>query len=246
MFRPACVALFAILCAAGMAASAQESRLRGFSGFWQPKFGQEPLGRVLLEQLPDSALLINDAGGIELHPGQFAGLQLTERALAEVEAYDPRSMLSADLACIPPSVAFYMQAPFPMEIHEGREFIVFRMEYYDQVRIIFLDGRGHPPADAPHSKSGHSVGHWEEDTLVVDTTHIAAGTFMNNGFDHSENMRITERFRLSPDGNTLWSTQLYEDPETFEGLAARYIAFVREPDGYIYPFECNGAYLAPE
>src|SRR5688500_6917523 len=135
-----------------------------------------------------------------------------------------------------------MQAPFPLEIDEGRDLIVFRMEYYDLVRVIYLDGRDHPPAEHPHTKSGHSVGHWEEDasgerkTLVVDTTHIAAGTFMNNGFDHSENMHIVERFRLSPDGNTLWSTQVYEDAETFEGLAARYIAFVREPSGYIYPF----------
>jgi len=122
---------------------------------------------------------------------------------------------------------------------------VFRMEYYDLVRVIYLDGRDHPPVDHPHTKSGHSVGHWDGDTLVVDTTHIAAGTFMNNGFDHSENMHITERFRLSPDGNTLWSTQVYEDEETFEGLAARYIAFVREPGGFIYPFECFAGYLVP-
>ena len=138
-----------------------------------------------------------------------------------------------------------MQAPFPLEIFEGRDMIVFKMEYYDLMRVIFLDGRGHPPADYPHTKSGHSIGHWENDTLVVDTTHIAAGTFMNNGFDHSENMHIVERFRLSPDGNTLWSTQLYEDPETFAGLAARYIAFVREPGGFVYPFECYAGYLAP-
>jgi hypothetical protein len=54
-----------------------------------------------------------------------------------------------------------------------------------------------------------------------------------------------ERFRLSPDGGTLWLTQLYEDPDTFEGLAARYVAFTREPGGYIYPFECFAGYLAP-
>jgi hypothetical protein len=38
---------------------------------------------------------------------------------------------------------------------------------------------------------------------------------------------------------------LYEDPETFTGLAARYIAFVREPGGYNYPFECFAGYLVP-
>jgi len=228
--------------------SAGAQELQGWSGFWQPKFGREPFGQILLDQLPPDTLLINDVGGTELQPGQFAGLQLTPRALAEAAAYDPNAMQRADLACIPPSVAFYMQAPFPMEIDEGRDMIVFRMEYYDLVRIIYLDGRERPPAERPHTKSGYSIGHWEMDadgaTLVVDTTHIAAGTFMNNGFDHSANLHLVERFRLSPDGNTLWLTQLYEDPETFAGLAARYIAFVRD-SGYIYPFECVAGYLAP-
>jgi hypothetical protein len=228
---------------------AQDATLQGLSGFWQPKFGREPFGQVLIDQLPEGTLLINDTGDNELAPGQFAGLQVTPRVLSEAEAYDPNAMQRADAACIPPSVAFYMQAPFPLEIDEGRDLIVFRMEYYDLVRVIYLDGRAHPAADHPHTKSGHSIGHWETDasgaTLVVDTTHIAASTFMNNGFDHSENMHIVERFRLSPDGNTLWLTQVYEDAETFTGLAARYVAFTREPGGYIYPFECFAGYLAP-
>jgi hypothetical protein len=233
------------LLATSLAVQAQEDELHGLSGFWQPKFGREPFGQQLIDQLPEGTLLINDTGDNELQPGQFAGLKLTQRALSEAENYDPLSMQNPDTACIPPSVAFYMQAPFPMAIDEGRDLIVFRMEYYDLVRIIYLDGRAHPPADHPHTKSGHSVGHWEDGTLVVDTTHIAPGTLMNNGFDHSENMHIVERFRLSPDGNTLWATQVYEDADTFEGLAARYVAFVREPGGYIYPFECFANYLAP-
>jgi hypothetical protein len=241
-FKLACTP---VLLVASLAVHAQEEGLRGLSGFWQPKFGREPFGQALIEQLPEGTLLINDTGDNELQPGQFAGLKLTQRALDQAENYDPLSMQNPDTACIPPSVAFYMQAPFPLEIDEGRDLIVFRMEYYDLVRIIYLDGRAHPPADHPHTKSGHSVGHWEEGTLVVDTTHIAAGTLMNNGFDHSENMHIVERFRLSPDGNTLWATQVYEDAETFEGLAARYVAFVREPGGFIYPFECFAEYLAP-
>lgn len=247
--RALLLSMVGLACVTSMPARAQNGELHGLSGFWQPKFGKEPLGQVLLDQLPPDALLINDAGDNELQPGQFAGLRLTPRALAEAERYDPNAMQRADAACIPPSVAFYMQAPFPFEIDEGRDLVVFRMEYYDLVRVVYLDGRAHPPAEHPHTKSGHSVGRWETDatgaTLVVDTTHIAAGTFMNNGFDHSANLHLVERFRLSPDGNTLWLTQLYEDPETFAGLAARYVAFTREPGGFIYPFECVAGYLAP-
>ena len=129
-----------------------------------------------------------------------------------------------------------------MEVYQGRDLIVLKMEYFDMYRVIFLDGRSHPPAEAPHSKSGHSIGHWDGDTLVVDTTLISAGTFMNNGFDSSEAMHLTERFRLSPDGSTLWLTQLYDDPDTFDGLAARYMAFTRKPGEYVYPYECDPSY----
>ena len=141
-----------------------------------------------------------------------------------------------------PSVAFFMQAPFPMELYQSAELVVFEMEYFDLVRVVFLDGREHPPPTAPHSRSGHSVGHWEGDTLVVDTTHIAPGTFMNNGFNHSDQLHMVERFRSSPDGGTLWLTQLYEDAPTFEGLAARYMAWTRRPGEYVYPYDCDPSY----
>ena len=68
------------------------------------------------------------------------------------------------------------------------------------------------------------------------------GTFMNNGVDYSDELRLAERFRVSPDGSTLWLTQLYEDPDPFEGLAARYMAFIRKPGAYVYPYEFDPSY----
>jgi hypothetical protein len=136
-----------------------------------------------------------------------------------------------------------MQAPFPMEIYATPELIVFKLEYYDMVRIVFLDSRAHPPAGVPHTKAGHSIGRWEGDELVVETTHVASATFFNNGFSHSDDIHVIERFRVSPDGTTLWMTQLYEDPAVFEGLAGRYIAFTKGPeDAYVYPFDCDPGY----
>lgn len=215
---------------------------RDLGGFWSVAFEREPSGAVLVDELPDDAVLIDDTGGGELGAGEFGGLTLTERALEEVENYDYQNELLRENTCVPPSAAFYMQAPFPMEIYAGRDLIVFKMEYFDMVRVVFLDGRDHPPADAPHSKSGHSVGYWDGDTLVVDTTHLAPSTFMNNGFTHTEDLHMVERFRLSPDGQTLWATQLYEDPDTFEGLAARYMAWTCMPGEYVYPYGCDPSY----
>lgn len=208
------------------------------NGFWSAQLVPAPEGQALLDKLPRDAVFINDAGAGELGEGEYSGLQLSDDAKRQVENYDFAGELSREFACAIPSVAFYMQAPFPMEIHQADKLIVMKMEYYDQVRLIHLDGREHPPADVPPSKSGHSVGRWEGNELVVDTTHIASGSFMNNGFNHSDNIRLTERFKLSADGQTLFLTQVTEDPDVFTGKAARYMSW-RKGEGYVYPYECD-------
>ena len=63
-------------------------------------------------------------------------------------------------------------------------------------RTIHLDGRPHPPARI-RQWLGHSIGHWEGDTLVVDTTNFSAGTSF---YGSSENLHLVERFtRAGPD-----------------------------------------------
>ena len=63
-------------------------------------------------------------------------------------------------------------------------------------RTIHLDGRSHPPARI-RQWLGHSIGHWEGDTLVVDTTNFSAGTSF---YGSSENLHLVERFtRAGPD-----------------------------------------------
>jgi hypothetical protein len=213
-----------------------------FDGFWTPQLAPGEESQVLLDKLPAAAVFINDAGAGELGKGEFSGLRLSEAAQAQVANYDFSAELTREYACTMPSVVLYMQAPFPMEIYQDSKLIVFRMEYYDMTRVIFLDGRPHPPADAPHSKNGHSIGHWEGDELVVDTTHISSASFMNNGFNHSDNLHLTERFKLGKDGATLFMTQVSEDPEVFDGLAARLVAWRKVEGEYVYPYECDASF----
>jgi hypothetical protein len=213
-------------------------------GFWTPRLEQAQArsGQALIDELPDAAVLINDTGAGELAAGDFAGLELTAAAIEEVRTYDFAAELTRENTCNAPTAAFLMQAPFPMELYQSDELVVFKMEYFDLVRVVHLDGRAHPPHTAPHSRAGHSIGRWEGNTLVVDTTHLTPGTFMNNGFNHSEGLRMVERFRLSPDGTTLWLVQAYEDPAVFEGIAARYMAWTRRAGEYVYPYDCDPSY----
>lgn len=144
--------------------------------------------------------------------------------------------------CAAPSMVYSLQGPFPFEIHQTGELIVFRHEYFDQVRLVFMDGRAHLPADAPHSKVGHSLGHWDGDELVIDTTHLASATITNNGLDHSDAVHMVERYKLSADGTRLMATQWFEDPQVLDNNGARYIEWERKPGQYVFPYDCDPAF----
>ena len=123
---------------------------------------------------------------------------------------------------------------------------MFKYEYFDQTRLVFMDGPDgpatHPSADAPHSKMGHSVGHWDGDELVVDTTHIAHSTITNNGLDHSAGIHMVERYKLSADGRRLVATQWFEDPAVLENNGARFIQWAKQDGQYVYPYECDPSF----
>ena len=65
---------------------------------------------------------------------------------------------------------------------------------------------------------------------------------MNNGFNHSEDLHMVERFRMSDDGNTLWLIQVYEDPAVFAGRAARYMAWRKVPGEHVFPYDCDPSF----
>lgn len=84
----------------------------------------------------------------------------------------------------------------------------------DLTRQVFLDGRGHPN-DLNPTWLGHSIGHWDGDTLVVDTTGFNnKAWFDGGGIPHTEKMHITERYRRVDLGH-LEIEFTIEDPDTF-------------------------------
>jgi len=195
------------------------------------------------DPLPPDTVLLTDAGAPELPSGNFGGLKVKPAALEAARKWKPQDDMTLTKACRPQSVVYTMQGPFPMEIDQATELMVLRLEYYDIVRVIYLDGRGHPPPDAPHTKVGHSIGRWEDRTLVVDTTHISASTILNNGLDHSDNVHMIERFWLSADGKTLLARQEFEDPEVLDNRGARLVAWDRQPGEHIFPYECDPTFV---
>ncbi len=70
--------------------------------------------------------------------------------------------------CTPPGMPYIYLQLFPMQIIQTPNEVIEFFEYDHIVRHIFMDGRKHPAKWKP-SYNGHSIGHWEGDTLVVDT-----------------------------------------------------------------------------
>jgi hypothetical protein len=212
-----------------------------FSGYWDLTMKPGP-DRSLMSQLPPNTVVLHDTGPVELPQGDFGGLKIKPKALAAALAWKPLDDMTISKACQPPSIIYAMQGPFPMEIYQGPKLMVMKLAYYDMVRIIFLDGRT-TPAGVPDTKTGYSVGHWEGSTLVVETTHLEEATITNNGLNHSNQVRVLERFRLAPDGQTLLSTQEFEDPEVLDAPGARFIAWRRKPGRFVPPYDCDPSYV---
>jgi hypothetical protein len=127
-------------------------------------------------------------------------------ALAK-EASKPEDNPSAN--CLPPGMPGIMAQPYPIELLMTPGQLTIVIEAYTQVRHIYTDGRP-LPEDPDPSFGGTSTGHWDGDTLVVDSggfEQVPRGL----SFPYSDKMKITERFKLT-DPDTLSVETTILDP----------------------------------
>jgi len=93
---------------------------------------------------------------------------------------------------------------------QDKSAIVFAWDTAGATRVIYLDDRKHVPASIKLYQ-GDSIGHWEGDTLVVDTTNQAAGWWDASGAVHSDATHVVEKFTFK-DANNIVYEALVEDP----------------------------------
>ncbi len=119
------------------------------------------------------------------------------------------------------------------QIVQTRDEVVFFAENIHEVRTIALNGRPHLPASV-RSWSGDSTGHWEGDTLVVDTTNLIS-TLSSLGI--SDRFHLTERFtRVAADEIRYEMT--FDDPETWTKPWTAMIRLMATPDR-LYETACH-------
>jgi hypothetical protein len=225
-----------------MTAPVAAQRRPDLSGFWTLDVAKIEDDPALIAKLPANTVMVRDTGIVEFGIGDYGGLKLKPHTLEEARQWKPEDEMSLSRVCTAPSIVYAIQGPFPFEIHQTPQLIIFKYEYFDQVRLIFMDGRTHPPATAPHSKTGHSIGHWEKDELVIDTTHLAPSTITNNGLNHSDKVHMVERYKLARDGKTLIATQWFEDPDRLDNHGARTIQWRKRPGNFVFPYDCDPSF----
>jgi hypothetical protein len=135
----------------------------------------------------------------------------TARGRTAMDNVDPMETPQKD--CIPIAAPGLMFYPVANTITVEADRVVMNVDWMDSKRIVYLDGRAHPPAGET-SLHGHSVGRWDGDTLVVDTTNYAEHPMgLSTSLPGSTEKRLVERLRVSDDGKSLIYSGTIDDPE---------------------------------
>jgi hypothetical protein len=137
---------------------------------------------------------------------------LQEAAAKKQANFQNRLTTDPEVKCYLPGVPRATYMPYPFQIVQTPKYILIAYEYAGATRTIYLDQAPPAPAD---SWMGHSVGHWEGDTLVVDVTGLNDQTWFDRaGNFHSDALRVVERYTpRSPDALSYEAT--IEDPKVF-------------------------------
>jgi hypothetical protein len=131
-----------------------------------------------------------------------------------------------------------------LEIVQSPGYVAIRYEMVHDARIIPTDGRAHMPPSI-RSYMGDPVGHWEGNTLVVETTNFndKMGVGPNGGGFQSEDMKLTERFTRVAD-NTINYELTVDDPKTYTAKWKIAFPITHEPGYQLFEYACHEGNMA--
>jgi hypothetical protein len=139
--------------------------------------------------------------------------------------------------CLPHGVPRSMLTPYPMHIVQTPGQITIVHESGHNIRLIYLD-EPQPPS-VPLTYMGHSVGHWEGDTLVIDTIGLNAETWLDEaGQPHGEHLHVIEHLRKLADGS-LEDVLTLDDPEQFLHPWSARRVYAPRPDLSLLEYICE-------
>jgi Carboxypeptidase regulatory-like domain len=155
------------------------------------------------------------------------------------ERYEHNLKDSPQSRCLPFNIQPVNNFFFLTRIVQTRDLLVSILEYdIPGYREIHLDGRGHPK-DLEPSWTGHSVGKWEGDTLVIETVGYNDKTWLGEANPHTDNLKVITRLKR-PDLGHLEMEITFDDPGTLKKpWVMTAVAPLAPADEQIHEFICN-------
>ena len=188
-----------------------------FSGVWQKPY------------VPDMTKDGKDQKGVPELP-------FTPWGEAEWKAYDAAEGDYTG-SCLPFGMTRSVNTPEPMQIMQSDKYFTFLFEQNSWFSVIPIDGRKH--GDGIATWFGNSVGHWEGDTLVIDTINFNGKTRLDTiGHPHSEQLHLVQRF-TRPDLGHISYEVIVDDPKTFTKPWTNTRTFTLRPDWEMMEYSCE-------
>ena len=172
-----------------------------FTGSWVPIFHEDGPERIPGPELAD-----------------YAGLPINDAARLRADSYDgDRISAVSEYQCRPHAADYNLRGLANMRIIHDYDPLTQRMtaihtriNFHDAERTIYLDGRSHPPPEAPHSWGGFSTGEYQGNMLRIRTTHLKAYYIRRNGVPASDTRTLTEYWVRH--GDLLTVVSIIDDP----------------------------------
>jgi hypothetical protein len=178
-----------------------------------------------------------DDVSVDFKPGEFP-IQPWADALNQERRAGFQQKERPDANCIPIGVPQYYDVGAPFKIVQEPGLVVILYEPFGAFRQIFLDGRPLPKDPNP-TWTGYSVGRWEGDTLVVETTGFNGKKWLDQGgHPTTDALRTTERFRR-PDFGHLDIQFTVDDPKAYTKPWMLNLPHLLFADTELLEFVCN-------
>lgn len=162
---------------------------------------------------------------------------LTAQAQADFEAFDPLS--DPIIRCVMPGFPRSGLLIYPFELVQTDSLILFLYESFGMVRRIYMDNR-EAPEYLPPSRMGYSVGHWEQNELVIETSNFSPALLDGEGRRQYGDLSVIERYRLNEEGGLEADVEIIA-PQTFTSPWLRKFTWEVDPEGMIFESVCDPA-----
>jgi len=147
--------------------------------------------------------------------GSAAAARHTQEHIGRRRAVPPAQGTDIVNECNPSGIPRILLYPDPVDFLQTKDRIVQFFQGTSQWRTIWMDGRSLPKEPDFRRWNGYSVGHWEGDTLVVDSYGFDGRSWVDHfGYPHSDDMRLQERYRRI-DHDTLELNMTITDPKIY-------------------------------